>query len=166
MIKQIAIIASTLILISEAFTNKLDFTHVFFCNDEKRIKKKTQQQAQQAQKRQLRQLRQLRQEQRITNPFIFSYDHIQRPSSFSSLAATVSPDVGEEMLPGIQVIDETNDKLESLLTSLRNEFFFRLYSVDILGSCEYFPQELLECYSESCEIYPVDEDEVRINLNA
>lgn len=30
----------------------------------------------------------------------------------------------------------------------------------MLGSCEYMPQELFECYSQSCEIYPVDEDEV------
>ena len=43
--------------------------------------------------------------------------------------------------------------------------FFRLYSVDILASCEYMPQELFECYSESCEIYPVDDDEVGYMLD-
>jgi len=32
--------------------------------------------------------------------------------------------------------------------------------VDMLASCEYMPQELFECYSETCEIYPVDEEEV------
>jgi len=30
----------------------------------------------------------------------------------------------------------------------------------MLGSCEYMPQELFECYSETCEIYPIDEEEV------
>ena len=27
----------------------------------------------------------------------------------------------------------------------------------MLASCEYIPQELFECYSQTCEIYPVDE---------
>lgn len=30
----------------------------------------------------------------------------------------------------------------------------------MLASCEYVPQELFECYTESCEIYPVDDEEV------
>jgi len=78
----------------------------------------------------------------------------------SALLATVSTDADEEMLPGIKAIDKSNDELETMLMSLRDEHFFRLYSVDILGSCEYFPQELLECYSESCEIYPIDEEDI------
>jgi len=32
--------------------------------------------------------------------------------------------------------------------------------VDMLGSCEYIPQELFECYSETCEIYPIDEEDI------
>jgi len=68
----------------------------------------------------------------------------------------------EELLPGIAAIDAANPALYEKLTRLRsNSLYFRLFSVDILASCEYMPQELFECYSESCEIYPVDEDEVR-----
>lgn len=70
----------------------------------------------------------------------------------------------EELLPGIEAINVANDDLFGKLETLRDEPYFRLYSVDILGSCEYIPQELFECYSESCEIYPIDEDEVRKHL--
>ena len=28
----------------------------------------------------------------------------------------------------------------------------------MLASCEYLPQEMLECTSETCEVYPIDED--------
>eukprot|EP00986_Skeletonema_menzelii_P004433 scaffold1493_cov147-Skeletonema_menzelii.AAC.6 len=34
----------------------------------------------------------------------------------------------------------------------------------MLASCEYLPQELFECYTESCEIYPVDDDEVPLDI--
>lgn len=67
----------------------------------------------------------------------------------------------EELLPGIAAIDQLNDHLLEKLDVMREQPYFRLYSVDILGSCEYMPQELKECYSETCEIYPVDDDEVR-----
>lgn len=67
----------------------------------------------------------------------------------------------EELTPGINAITSMNGDLEPLLDNLREQHYFRLYSVDMLGSCEYMPQELFECYSETCEIYPVDEDEVR-----
>ena len=30
----------------------------------------------------------------------------------------------------------------------------------MLASCNYFPQELFECYTESCEVYPVDDADV------
>lgn len=66
----------------------------------------------------------------------------------------------EELLPGIAAIDAANDNLFDKLDALRDKPYFRLYSVDILASCEYIPQELFECYSQSCEIYPVDEEEV------
>jgi len=62
--------------------------------------------------------------------------------------------------PGIDAINSQNADLYDQLNTLRTRPFFRLYSVDILASCEYIPQELFECYSESCEIYPVDDDEV------
>lgn len=88
------------------------------------------------------------------------FPSLYKSRASSSLQATVSEDASEEMMVGITSIDKTNDELEVMLSNLREEKFFRLYSVDILGSCEYLPQELFECYSESCEIYPVDEDEV------
>ena len=34
----------------------------------------------------------------------------------------------------------------------------------MLASCEYLPQELGECVSESCEVYPIDEEEVPSNI--
>lgn len=67
----------------------------------------------------------------------------------------------EELQPAIAAIDAANPVLFQKLTRLRGNPYFRLYSVDILGSCEYMPQELFECYSETCEIYPVGDDEVR-----
>ena len=66
-----------------------------------------------------------------------------------------------DLLPGISTIDAFNDEIGNQLRGLRETPYFRLYSVDILGSCEYMPQELFECYSETCEIYPIDDDEVR-----
>lgn len=79
-------------------------------------------------------------------------------SLFASSAATISSN--EDLLPGIAAIDASNPSLYQMLESMRTKPYFRLYSVDILASCEYLPQELFECYSETCEIYPVDEDEV------
>ena len=76
-------------------------------------------------------------------------------------SAKVSSKSNEYLLPGIQAIDASNEDLLEKLESLRESPAFRLYSVDILASCEYMPQELFECYTESCEIYPADEEEVR-----
>lgn len=70
--------------------------------------------------------------------------------------------VNEDLKPGIAAIDAANDKISEELAILRNSPYFRLYPVDILASCEYMPQELFECYSETCEIYPIDDDEVSI----
>lgn len=61
---------------------------------------------------------------------------------------------------GSDAIEASNEQLKGMLDELRDNDFFRLYSCDMLGSCEYIPQELFECYSESCEIYPVDDEEV------
>lgn len=68
----------------------------------------------------------------------------------------------DDLSPGIDAINSMNEDLEQMLNTLRDQHYFRLYSVDMLGSCEYMPQELFECYSETCEIYPVDEDEVSL----
>eukprot|EP00522_Entomoneis_paludosa_P014743 CAMPEP_0172447040 /NCGR_PEP_ID=MMETSP1065-20121228/6435_1 /TAXON_ID=265537 /ORGANISM="Amphiprora paludosa, Strain CCMP125" /LENGTH=351 /DNA_ID=CAMNT_0013198247 /DNA_START=304 /DNA_END=1359 /DNA_ORIENTATION=+ len=70
----------------------------------------------------------------------------------------------EELLPGIQSIQQGNAELFQRLENLRGVPYFRLYSVDILASCEYLPQELFECYTEGCEILPVDEEEVPENI--
>ena len=64
------------------------------------------------------------------------------------------------LLPGIEAIQQHNAELLDKLEELKESNYFRLYSVDILASCEYMPQELFECYTESCEIYPVEEDVV------
>lgn len=66
----------------------------------------------------------------------------------------------EDLLPGISVIDDANDVIVEQMGGLQESSYFRLFCVDILASCEYMPQELFECYSETCEVYPVDDDEV------
>ena len=66
------------------------------------------------------------------------------------------------LAPGIELIDAQNDELYNMLQELREEPYFKLYSVDMLGSCEYMPQQLFECSSETCEIYPVDDEEVQL----
>mmetsp|Transcript_1079 Transcript_1079/g.1699 ORF Transcript_1079/g.1699 Transcript_1079/m.1699 type:complete len:391 (-) Transcript_1079:818-1990(-) len=72
----------------------------------------------------------------------------------------------EDLQDGIEAIDRMNPEFQGTLDSLRHYPYFRLYSCDMLGSCEYMPQELFECYSQSCEIYPVDEDEVPNDIMA
>jgi Endoplasmic Reticulum Oxidoreductin 1 (ERO1) len=86
-----------------------------------------------------------------------AYSRIQ-PSSRNAVT-TISNN--EELLPGISAINESNNDLSAKLSKLCEHSFFRLFSVDILASCEYMPQELFECYTETCEIYPEDEDAVR-----
>ena len=81
--------------------------------------------------------------------------------SKSSSSATIESS-NEDVLPGIAEIDKANDALYEQLQALRDQPYFRYYSVDILASCEYMPQELFECYTESCEIYPEDESEVSV----
>ena len=76
------------------------------------------------------------------------------------LRAMAAPDFASDLSPGVDAINAHNSELLGLMSTVRKRPFFRLYSVDILASCEYMPQELFECYSESCEIYPVDDDEV------
>jgi hypothetical protein len=66
----------------------------------------------------------------------------------------------DTLAPGIEAIEKMNSDINVLLNELKLEPQFRLYSVDLLGNCEYMPQELFECYTQSCEIYPVDDDEV------
>lgn len=61
---------------------------------------------------------------------------------------------------GITAIDSALPTLSPLFDRLRELPYFRLYSVDMLASCEYLPQELFECYTESCEVYPVDDEDV------
>ena len=87
----------------------------------------------------------------------FSQRRAFRPPPLNGAAISTNGD----LLPGISTIDDYNNAILQQLHSLRQTPYFRLYSVDILGSCEYMPQELFECYSETCEIYPIDDDEVR-----
>lgn len=80
-------------------------------------------------------------------------------SSLQSAASAISSN--GYLIPGIEAIDSQNHDLYETLAGLRGQKNFRLYSVDMLASCEYLPQELFECYSETCEIYPIDDDDVR-----
>ena len=83
-------------------------------------------------------------------------------SKISLSAAQVS--TNPDLQPGIAAIDAQNHDFYKHLHKLREQPSFSLYSVDMLASCEYMPQELFECYSETCEIYPVDDDEVSDKL--
>eukprot|EP00581_Thalassiosira_minuscula_P032784 CAMPEP_0183785084 /NCGR_PEP_ID=MMETSP0739-20130205/66321_1 /TAXON_ID=385413 /ORGANISM="Thalassiosira miniscula, Strain CCMP1093" /LENGTH=404 /DNA_ID=CAMNT_0026029079 /DNA_START=4 /DNA_END=1218 /DNA_ORIENTATION=- len=76
-----------------------------------------------------------------------------------SLSASASLN-DASLAPGIRAIDSALPTLAPLFDELRALPYFRLYSCDMLASCEYLPQDLFECYTESCEIYPVDDDEV------
>ncbi len=83
-----------------------------------------------------------------------------RMSALSMSTAASAVSTNTELLPGIDAIMEQNEELWEMLDELRDKPYLRLYSIDMLASCEYMPQELFECYSETCEIYPVDEEEV------
>lgn len=85
-------------------------------------------------------------------------------SRVTSLAASVAPLHNEALAPGIAAINAALPTLAPLFEELRTLPYFRLYSCDMLASCEYMPQELFECYTESCEIYPVDDDEVPADI--
>ncbi len=76
-------------------------------------------------------------------------------STTSSLASS-----NGDLAPGIAVIEEANEAVGGYMGNLQDSAYFRLFCVDILASCEYMPQELFECYAETCEVYPVDDDEV------
>jgi hypothetical protein len=107
-----------------------------------------------------------------TSSIILDRSHVlcmtSSSSSSSSPAAErqhYSRSTNLELIPGMTTIDDTIDTLYDKLSKLRDSsLYFRLYSVDILGSCEYMSQELAECYAERCEIYPEDDDVVRYLL--
>jgi hypothetical protein len=80
------------------------------------------------------------------------------PRHVTSLSATSAALHDETLAAGIAAIDSALPTLSPLFASLRSLPHFSLYSVDMLASCEYLPQDLFECYTESCEIYPVDDD--------
>lgn len=80
-------------------------------------------------------------------------------TSLNNAPSTVSSFLSnEDLRPGIEAIDQYNEELFQCLESMRQVPYFRFFSVDILGSCEYIPQELFECYTEGCEILPIDEN--------
>ena len=83
------------------------------------------------------------------------------PTKTTKLQMATAATLHDESLAAcITAIDSAMPTLSPLLSELRSLPYFRLYSCDMLASCEYLPQELFECYTESCEIYPVDDDEV------
>lgn len=92
--------------------------------------------------------------QRRVNSFVSTTTTSRRSSFTSSISSN------EDLLPGIFVIDDANDIIIDKIENLQESSYFRLFCVDILASCEYMPQELFECYAETCEVYPVDDDAV------
>ena len=94
--------------------------------------------------------------------FRFSSTTTSLQQSAPSTSNAVQMSSNEDLQRGIAAIRVSNNALFDMLEALRTNVDFRFYSVDVLGSCEYMPQELVECYTEACEIYPVDEDEVRM----
>lgn len=92
------------------------------------------------------------------------YNALKHPTVSSLGMSAVDVTNTDDLKPGIAAIDMMNPEFQKTLEELRHFPYFRLYSCDMLGSCEYMPQELFECYSQSCEIYPVDEDEVPIDI--
>ena len=92
------------------------------------------------------------------------YNALKHPAVSSLGMSAVDVTNTDDLKPGIAAIDTMNPEFQKTLEELRHFPYFRLYSCDMLGSCEYMPQELFECYSQSCEIYPVDEDEVPIDI--
>mmetsp|Transcript_20010 Transcript_20010/g.43522 ORF Transcript_20010/g.43522 Transcript_20010/m.43522 type:complete len:402 (+) Transcript_20010:274-1479(+) len=91
---------------------------------------------------------------------IHRHRHHRQPTELWSSALSSN----EDLLPGISVIDDANDVIFQQMEVLQDSLYFRLFCVDILASCEYLPQELFECYSETCEVYPVDDEEVPENI--
>ncbi len=67
---------------------------------------------------------------------------------------------------GLAAIDSYNEELLEIVEELRQQPFFKLYSVDLLKGCNYFPQAPDECASGSCELYPVENDEVPPQISA
>jgi len=97
-------------------------------------------------------------------PSVKNQSPMPQHSHLRSLLLLSSVSSNEDLRPGITAIVGANEEIMSQLDSVLQTQNFRLYSVDILASCEYMPQELFECYSETCEIYPVDEDQVSVLL--
>lgn len=84
---------------------------------------------------------------------------LTKSSLFSVTAEKITEE--KELYEAIACIQSQNSDLLSMLDTLRKDsLYFRLYSIDMLGSCEYLPQLYEECYSTACEIYPVEEEEV------
>merc|ERR1712238_225787 len=97
----------------------------------------------------------------ITRPIVSTTTRT-KTSLKSSASSSISPN--EDLLPGISMIDDANAAIAETMENLQGSPYFRLFCVDILASCEYMPQELFECYSETCEVYPVDDDLVPENI--
>mmetsp|Transcript_14005 Transcript_14005/g.28530 ORF Transcript_14005/g.28530 Transcript_14005/m.28530 type:complete len:415 (+) Transcript_14005:132-1376(+) len=102
----------------------------------------------------------------VTGPLVSTHTAPRQsfPRRISPIKATVAALHDETLAPGIEAIDSSLPSLAPLFQELRTLPYFRLYSCDMLASCEYIPQELFECYTESCEIYPVDDEEVPADI--
>jgi hypothetical protein len=99
-----------------------------------------------------------------TFPALKSQSPVIQPFRPRASVLSSSVSFNEELRQGIMSIDGANELIMSQLNAIRQTQNFRLFSVDILASCEYMPQELFECYSETCEIYPVDDEQVNASV--
>jgi hypothetical protein len=99
-----------------------------------------------------------------TFPVLKSQSSVIQPFRPRASVLSSSVSFNEELRQGIMSIDGANELMMSQLNTIRQTQNFRLFSVDILASCEYMPQELFECYSETCEIYPVDDEQVNASV--
>lgn len=82
--------------------------------------------------------------------------------SATTATTTTTSTSHQDMTVGISAIDNANDEIIARLDRLRHIPAFCLFGMDILSSCEYMPQELQECYTSTCEVYPVEDDTVSI----
>ncbi|KAJ1623538.1 hypothetical protein T492DRAFT_1054005 [Pavlovales sp. CCMP2436] len=66
---------------------------------------------------------------------------------------------------GVDAINRQVDSTVAKLKQIVDSDFFCLYSVDMLASCAYLPQETDECTLQECECLPCDDEDVPVSLS-
>lgn len=91
-------------------------------------------------------------------PFVTQNKSKQRLATFKKTSASTLISDPCWRTEGLQAIDLYNEELLEIVDEIRAAPFFKLYSVNMMNGCNYFPQGIDECESQSCELYPVDLD--------